>query len=91
MSWTGLLPFSRRWRSTCRTTLATTIEALTASYLDRLAERTPASHVLREQAERVLAGGVSSHFKAWQPFYVREALNVQDPVELLTRPMNIYS
>jgi bacillithiol biosynthesis deacetylase BshB1 len=28
---------------------------------------------------------------AGEPFYVREALNVNDPVELLTRPMNIYS
>jgi bacillithiol biosynthesis deacetylase BshB1 len=28
---------------------------------------------------------------AGEPFYVREALNVSDPVELLTRPMNIYS
>ena len=56
-------------------TAATTtgIEALTASYLDRLAKRTPGSHALREEAELVLAGGVSSHFKAWQPFYVREA------------------
>ena len=26
-----------------------------------------------------------------EPFYVREALNVDDPVELLTRPMNLYS
>ena len=26
-----------------------------------------------------------------EPFYVREALNVDDPVALLTRPMNIYS
>lgn len=26
-----------------------------------------------------------------EPFYVREALNVDDPVSLLTRPMNIYS
>lgn len=26
-----------------------------------------------------------------EPFYVREALNVEDPVALLTRPMNIYS
>jgi glutamate-1-semialdehyde 2,1-aminomutase len=53
--------------------VASSIEALTASYLERLAERTPASHALRAQAERVLAGGVSSHFKAWQPFYVRQA------------------
>src|SRR5919205_93442 len=28
---------------------------------------------------------------AGEAFYVREALNVHDPVELLTRPMNIYS
>ncbi len=28
---------------------------------------------------------------AGEPFYVREALNVDDPVRLLTRPMNIYS
>ncbi len=28
---------------------------------------------------------------AGEPFYVREALNVYDPVALLTRPMNIYS
>ncbi|HYP53673.1 MAG TPA: bacillithiol biosynthesis deacetylase BshB1 [Pyrinomonadaceae bacterium] len=28
---------------------------------------------------------------AGEGFYVREALNVEDPVELLTRPMNIYS
>jgi bacillithiol biosynthesis deacetylase BshB1 len=28
---------------------------------------------------------------AGEPFYVREALNVNDPVALLTRPMNIYS
>ena len=26
-----------------------------------------------------------------EPFYVREALNVDDPFKLLTRPMNIYS
>jgi len=72
-------------------TTATTIEALSAHYLEQLADRTPASHELRREAEQVLAGGVSSHFKAWQPFYVREALNVDDPLALLTRPMNIYS
>ena len=54
-------------------TLAAGIESLTSRYLGQLAERTPTSHELRRQAERVLAGGVSSHFKAWQPFYVREA------------------
>jgi glutamate-1-semialdehyde 2,1-aminomutase len=54
-------------------TVATTIDGLTAQYLEQLAERTPGSHALRAEAEQVLAGGVSSHFKAWQPFYVREA------------------
>ena len=28
---------------------------------------------------------------AGEPFYVREALNVEDPLALLTRPMNLYS
>lgn len=28
---------------------------------------------------------------AGEPYYVREALNVDDPIALLTRPMNIYS
>ncbi len=28
---------------------------------------------------------------AGEPFFVREALNVNDPIELLTRPMNLYS
>src|ERR1043165_4685221 len=29
--------------------------------------------------------------EAGEPFYLREALNVDDPLALLTRPMNIYS
>jgi len=28
---------------------------------------------------------------AGEPYYVREALNVEDPLALLTRPMNLYS
>jgi len=52
---------------------ASRIEDLTASYLTRLRERTPASHALHDEARNVLSGGVSTHFKAWQPFYVREA------------------
>lgn len=28
---------------------------------------------------------------AGEPFFVREALNVKDPIALLTRPMNLYS
>jgi len=29
--------------------------------------------------------------EAGEPYYVREALNIADPVDLLTRPMNLYS
>ncbi|MEO6333478.1 MAG: bacillithiol biosynthesis deacetylase BshB1 [Pyrinomonadaceae bacterium] len=29
--------------------------------------------------------------EAGEPFYVREALNIDDPIDLLTRPMNLYS
>ncbi len=29
--------------------------------------------------------------QAGEPFYVREALNIDDPVDLLTRPTNLYS
>jgi glutamate-1-semialdehyde 2,1-aminomutase len=55
--------------------MATTagLDVLTADYLAGLAEKTPGSHALRTQAELVLSGGVSSHFKAWQPFYVSKA------------------
>ena len=29
--------------------------------------------------------------EAGEPFFVREALNIEDPILLLTRPMNLYS
>lgn len=29
--------------------------------------------------------------EAGEPFFVREALNIADPIELLSRPMNLYS
>lgn len=29
--------------------------------------------------------------EAGEPFYVREALNIADPIDLLSRPMNLYS
>jgi bacillithiol biosynthesis deacetylase BshB1 len=29
--------------------------------------------------------------EAGEPYYVREALNIADPIDLLTRPMNLYS
>lgn len=35
--------------------------------------------------------GTMIRVTAGEPFYVREALNVHDPIDLLTRPMNLYS
>lgn len=52
---------------------STTIDELTASYLEQLSAKTPGSQALHAEASTVLPGGVSSHFKAWQPCYVREA------------------
>jgi glutamate-1-semialdehyde 2,1-aminomutase len=52
---------------------ATTVEELTERYLGELEAKTPGSHAKHEEARLVLAGGVSSHFKGWQPFYVRDA------------------
>lgn len=40
---------------------------------------------------RMIAWGSLINVDAGEPFYVREALNVEDPLALLTRPMNIYS
>src|SRR6267378_8623988 len=48
--------------------------------------------VFLEQIEyRMRYFGALIGVAAGEPFYVREALNVDDPVALLTRPMNIYS
>lgn len=46
---------------------------------------------LRQIEDRMRYFGSLIGVKAGEPFYVREALNVEDPVALLTRPMNIYS
>lgn len=40
---------------------------------------------------RMIAWGSLISVDAGEPFYVHEALNVEDPVALLTRPMNLYS
>jgi bacillithiol biosynthesis deacetylase BshB1 len=42
-----------------------------------------------ERRSRFFGGMIGT--EAGEPFYVREALNIHDPVELLTRPMNLYS
>lgn len=46
---------------------------------------------LREIEDRTRYYGSLIGVEAGEPFYVREALNVEDPFTLLTRPMNIYS
>jgi len=46
---------------------------------------------LREIEDRTRYYGSLIGVAAGEPFYVREALNVDDPFALLTRPMNIYS
>ena len=46
---------------------------------------------LKQLESRWRYAGSLINVAAGEAYYVREALNVQDPVELLTRPMNIYS
>src|SRR6266571_575014 len=53
----------------------------------RIAER----GFLRQIEDRMRYYGSLIGVEAGEPFYVREALNVDDPFALLTRPMNIYS
>lgn len=53
--------------------------------------RLTASGFLDELENRSRYFGSLIGAAAGEPFYVREALNIQDPVELLTRSMNLYS
>jgi bacillithiol biosynthesis deacetylase BshB1 len=46
---------------------------------------------LQQIEDRMRYFGSLIGVEAGEPFYIREALNVDDPVALLTRPMNIYS
>jgi len=46
---------------------------------------------LKQLEARWRYAGSLINVAAGEAYYVREALNVADPVELLTRPMNIYS
>lgn len=55
------------------------------------ATRISASGFLEEIELRMRYFGTLIGVAAGEPFYVREALNVDDPLALLTRPMNIYS
>ena len=67
-----------------------------ASQFYRADSREPATRIsdpaFVEQIEyRMRYFGALVGVAAGEPFFVREALNVDDPVALLTRPMNIYS
>ncbi len=53
--------------------------------------RLTASGFLDELENRSRYFGSLIGVAAGEPFYVREALNVPDPIELLTRSMNLYS
>lgn len=53
--------------------------------------RISARGFLEEIESRMRYFGSLIGSEAGEPFYVREALNVEDPMALLTRPMNIYS
>ena len=46
---------------------------------------------LKQIEDRMRYYGSLIGVTAGEAFYVREALNVEDPIALLTRPMNIYS
>lgn len=53
--------------------------------------RLTSEHFLTELENRSRYFGSLIGVAAGEPFFVREALNVSDPVDLLTRPMNLYS
>jgi bacillithiol biosynthesis deacetylase BshB1 len=53
--------------------------------------RLTSKNFLQELEDRSRYFGSLIGVGAGEPFYVREALNIPDPVELLTRSMNLYS
>lgn len=53
--------------------------------------RISAKNFLDQIEQRARYFGSLIGVAAGEPFFVREALNIDDPVALLTRPMNIYS
>ena len=53
--------------------------------------RLTSKYFLNELENRSRYFGSLIGVAAGEPFYVREALNISDPVELLTRSMNLYS
>ena len=59
--------------------------------LDRAGNSLDRQKFSRELESRSRYFGSLIGVSAGEPFYVREALNIEDPIELLTRPMNLYS
>ena len=53
--------------------------------------RLTSKHFLDELENRSRYFGSLIGVAAGEPFYVREALNLEDPIDLLTRSMNLYS
>jgi len=53
--------------------------------------RLTSEHYLDELEGRSRYFGSLIGVRAGEPFYVREVLNVDDPIDLLTRSMNLYS
>ncbi|HEX8493556.1 MAG TPA: bacillithiol biosynthesis deacetylase BshB1 [Pyrinomonadaceae bacterium] len=58
---------------------------------DEPATRISDKSFLQQMEWRMRYYGSLINVAAGEAFYVREALNVEDPVRLLSRPMNIYS
>jgi len=56
-----------------------------------LETRLTSKHFLDELENRSRYFGSLIGVAAGEPFFVRETLNIEDPVELLTRSMNLYS
>ena len=53
--------------------------------------RLTSKHFFDELETRSRYFGSLIGVSAGEPYYVREALNIEDPIDLLTRPMNLYS
>ncbi|MFT3743563.1 MAG: bacillithiol biosynthesis deacetylase BshB1 [Pyrinomonadaceae bacterium] len=53
--------------------------------------RLTSKHFLEELENRSRYFGSLIGVAAGEPYFVRETLNIADPVDLLTRPMNLYS
>lgn len=53
--------------------------------------RLTSNSFLEDVANRSKYFGSLIGVEAGEPYFVREALNIEDPIDLLTRPMNLYS